>query len=270
MYSPLQLSVKYIRYLIRSSNGHGHGVHSPFVFDFIKQVLQQKRSRSETELFNRLELRRKELLANNKVISISDLGAGSGVLKTSNRKISDIARSSLKSAKYARLMYRIASHYHSTRIIELGTSLGVTTTYLASAHPAEQVYSFEGATEIAKLARESFQKAGLSNIELIEGNFDDSLTAFLKLRPNNRFDLFFIDGNHRREPVMRYFNWLLPYASDQSIFIFDDIHWSPEMEMAWDQLKHHPAVHASIDLFFMGMILISSNFIEPVHIAVRY
>ncbi len=269
MYSPLHTSIKYLQYLLRAKNGKGHGVHSPFVYDFIQSVLRNKATEEELVLFKRLESRRDALLKDRGFIEMIDLGAGSGKLKHQTRKVSDIASSSLKPKKYARLLYNISKRYGCNQIIELGTSLGITTTYLASADPTSQVYSFEGIPGIARLAEESFRIAGLKNIELIEGNFDHTLPGFLSKHPEN-FDLIFIDGNHREEPTRRYFEWLLPGAGDHTIFVFDDIHWSREMEAAWTAIKNHPSVLASIDLFFAGVVLISKDFKEPVHLEVRY
>lgn len=269
MYSPLHISIRYLQYLFRAKNGKGHGVHSPFVFEFIRSVLQHKEDIKNKQLFAELEARRSFLLKDDRTIGIIDLGAGSGKLKNEKRKVSAIASSSLKPKKYAQLLFNICRHYGAKRIIELGTSFGVTTTYLASADPASRVFSFEGIPGIASVARESFSSAGLKNIELIEGNFDHTLPRFLDSQ-NEPFDLVFIDGNHRKEPTLRYFNWLLPHACASTIFVFDDIHWSREMEDAWADLKTHKSVSATIDLFFVGIVLVSGDFKEPFHLEVRY
>lgn len=225
--------------------------------------------RQEKALFGKLEERRRELFRDQTPIEVRELGAGSEALKTSSRRVSAIAKTSLKSPKYARLLFRMAKHYGAGHILELGTSLGVSTTYLASANEPSQVYTFEGIPGIAQKAKESFNRMGLSNIILTEGNFDDTLPAFISSL-HQPLDLLFIDGNHRQEPTLRYFNLLLQVAQPHAIFIFDDIHWSAEMELAWEQLKAHPATKASIDLFFMGLIFISPDFKEPVHLKIRY
>lgn len=269
MYSPLHISIKYLRYFFRSKNGKGHGVHSPFVYDFIRSVLRHKTSEVEKQLFAKLEDRRNFLLNDKRTIDIIDLGAGSGKLKSERRKVSEIASSSLKPKKYAQLLFQISKHYRCKNIIELGTSLGVTTTYLASANSDSRVISFEGIPGIAKVAQESFDIAGLKNIELVEGDFDQTLPKFLG-NEATLYDLVFIDGNHRKEPTLRYFEWLLPHAGFHTIFIFDDIHWSREMEDAWANLKDHKSVSATIDLFFVGIVLVSKDFKEPFHLEVRY
>ncbi len=269
MYSPSKIAFKYLNFLFRAANGKGHGVHSPFIFNFIREVLRHVPDKNEKELFSKLENRRRELKRDHSLINVSDLGAGSEKLKTRQRTVSSIANTSLKSPKYARLLYRMATYYQALRILEIGTSLGVTSTYLASANPDSELFTFEGIPGIAEKARESFLKSGLKNFALHLGNFDSSLPAFVT-GLNKPLDLLFIDGNHRMEPTLRYFNQLLPASHANSIFVFDDIHWSAEMEAAWEKIKAHKAVTASIDLFFMGVILVSPDFKEPVHLKIRY
>ena len=123
MYSPFQLAKKYLKYYFTSSNGKGHGVHSPFVFDFIKFVLNDKK---QYPCYYPVEKLRQNLLMNNDVIEVEDFGAGSAIIKSKQRVVKDIAASSLKSKKYSQLLFRIVQHYKSINILELGTSFGTT------------------------------------------------------------------------------------------------------------------------------------------------
>ena len=116
----------------------------------------------------------------------------------------------------------------------------------------------EGALAVAARAREGFASLGLDNILLVEGNFDDTLEEALSQMP--AAELVFIDGNNREDPTLRYFRQCLRKASDESIFILDDIHWSREMESAWEQIKAHPDVRCTIDLFFVGIVLFRDAF----------
>jgi predicted O-methyltransferase YrrM len=265
VYNHFQLTKKYLNYHFTASNGKGHGVHSPFVFDFISKVLKDKK---EYDCYEKIEAIRNELINNLQVIHVDDFGAGSVVMKLDERKIKDIARSSLKPKKYAQLLFRIVHYYKPTTIIELGTSLGITTSYLASGNEQAKVYTCEGAINIAGIAKDNFNKLGLTNIELIQGNFDETLPALLtKL---NKIDLAFVDGNHRKEPTLSYFYQLLNYSKSTTFLIFDDIHWSAEMETAWQKIQQHPAVTLTIDLFFIGIVCINTDFKVKQHFSVRY
>lgn len=265
MYNKFQLAFKYLQYYSTAANGRGHGVHSPFVFDFITRVLNDKRF---FYAYDRVERLREAVLQNNARVEVQDYGAGSAAMPSRYRRVKDIARWSIKPPKYARLLFRMVSYYRPGTIVELGTSLGITTAYLALANTTGQVYTLEGAPAIAAIARQHFAQLGLSNIHLTEGNFDDTLRPVLAKA--GKPDFVFIDGNHRREPTLRYFNWLLPYAQPGSIFVFDDIHWSAEMEDAWNIIRLHPAVTCSIDLFFVGIISFSTDFKEKQHFSIRF
>ena len=265
MYSLVKIASKFIRYFLVASNGKGHGVHSPFVFDFIKNVLNDKR---QFYAYESVEGIRKQMLTDDSVLTIKDYGAGSIVSKTDQRKVSSIARTSLKPAKYGQLLFRIANYYKSNNIVELGTSLGVTTAYLASANTNGKVITMEGADQVAKLARKNFEQLGLENIEMIEGNFDTTLNGALQNLPS--VDLAFVDGNHRKQPTLNYFYQLLEKVNESSIFIFDDIHWSETMEEAWHEISHHSSVTLSIDLFFIGLVFFRPEQKKQQHFTIRF
>ncbi|HNR16193.1 MAG TPA: SAM-dependent methyltransferase, partial [Chitinophagaceae bacterium] len=83
-------------------------------------------------------------------------------------------------------------------------------------------------------------------------------------------DFAFIDGNHRQEPTERYFNQLLPKMHHESILVFDDIHWSSEMEQVWKTIKDHPSVRCTVDLFFIGVVFFRDEFREKQHFSIRF
>eukprot|EP00456_Euglypha_rotunda_P068027 TRINITY_DN59180_c0_g1_i2.p1 TRINITY_DN59180_c0_g1~~TRINITY_DN59180_c0_g1_i2.p1 ORF type:complete len:266 (-),score=19.57 TRINITY_DN59180_c0_g1_i2:413-1210(-) len=265
MYSPLQLGVRYLRYYFQSSNGKGHGMHSPFVFAFITQVMNDNRHFYAYENIERL---RGSLLSNEAKLAIQDFGAGSRVKKENVRKVKDIARSSLKPKKFGQLLFRMVAHYQPRTILELGTSLGVTSAYLSSAKTDAQLVTMEGATEVAALAKANFRSLALENIRVVEGNFDDTLPATVQQMPS--IDFAFVDGNHRYEPTVRYYRQLLPAMHEHSILVFDDIHWSREMEQAWNEIRNDEAVTLSIDLSFIGIVFFRKEQKVKQHFSIRF
>ncbi|MCD2421450.1 class I SAM-dependent methyltransferase [Niabella pedocola] len=265
VYSPLIAASKYFKYYIHASNSKGHGMHSPFVFEFITKVMNDFTRYPDYE---RVEALRKQLQNDPSVLTVQDLGAGSAKSSASTRKVASIAKNAAKPAKYGQLMYRMIRHYGALRILELGTSLGITTSYLAAANPEARVVTLEGAPSVAQKARENFTSLGLNNIELVEGNFDDTLPAVLNAL--EKVDFVFIDGNHRKEPTERYFQQLLPYIHNETLLVFDDIHWSAEMEAAWDNIVVQDAVTCDIDLFYIGILSFRKEFKEKQAFAVRF
>lgn len=265
MYSPLQLGFRYLHYYLTAYNGRGHGMHSPFVFSFITKVLNDDR---QFYAYQRIENLRQLLLHDERMLTIEDMGAGSRVKKDNRRKVADIAASSLKPGKFGKLLFRIADHYAPKKILELGTSLGVITAYMASAGKDSQVITLEGASEVAALAAGNFNKLELSNIALVQGNFDDTLGPVLQ--KNGSFDLVFVNGKHHYETTLSYFRQLLPCLHENSILIFDDIHRSREMEQVWKEITAHEAVTLSIDLFFIGLVFFRKEQKVKQHFPIRF
>lgn len=265
MYTKLQLASKYLNYQLTSLNSKGHGTHSPFVFHFIKHVLNDKQCFPE---YDRVEQQRRKFSADSTLLTIEDFGAGSTISKSNQRTVASIAKNAAKPKKFGQLLFRMVKEYQPRTILELGTSLGITTSYLSLAKPDAKVITLEGSSAVADKAKQNFQSLQLNNISLVEGNFDTTLASVAT--GLSSVDFCFIDGNHRREPTERYFQQLLTKTNNDSIFIFDDIHWSREMENAWQSIKTHPSVTCSIDLFFIGIILFRKEFFEKQDFVIRF
>lgn len=266
MYNSFQLACKYLRYYTLAANSQGHGIHSPFVFDFILHVLNNK---SQYTPPSSIESLRKELLRDQRRLQIEDLGAGSRIHTTTRqKKVKQLAATALKPKKYAQLLYRLVKHYQPGTMIELGTSLGITTSYLSVGNPSGSVITIEGCEAIRQVTNENFKKLGLTNIRSQQGNFDNILPAVL--RQLSSIDLGYIDGNHRYTPTINYFHQLLNKAHNNTILVFDDIHWSREMEKAWTEIRQHPSVRCTIDIFFLGFVFFRDEFKQNQHFTIRF
>ena len=255
MYSKYQLAARYLRYYLDAHNSKGHGMHSPFVFDFILHVLNNKSGYYPPPSIAAL---REKMLRDNRVLQVQDLGAGSRSGDRSQRRISSIAANAVKPKKYGELLYRLAKHYQPKTIVELGTSLGITTSYLATANSNADVHTIEGSPAIAEVAAENFRSLGLQNIKSHTGNFDTVLPQLLKVMP--AVDFAYVDGNHLYSPTINYFHVLLEKVHPGSILVFDDIHWSAEMEAAWREIQQHPDVQCTVDIFFLGFVFFKNEF----------
>ncbi len=239
-----------------------YSLHSPFYFDFYTKVLKSV----SQEQNNPTEAIRKTLLSTDEVVSLKDFGAGSQPLKGNTRKISDIARTSLTPKKYAQLYKRILSYFRCKHVVELGTSLGITTAYLATL-PDTKVTTFEGSKPIATLAQHTIHKLGLTNVDVILGNIDKTLPEFLSQSP--AIDFALLDANHRYEPTLNYFQLVLTKSHTNSVIIIDDIYYSPEMTRAWNTIKSNPLVYGSADLFKCGIIFLDPS-LNKQHVTLRF
>ncbi len=265
VYTSFQIAKKYLQYYSTAFNSKGHGMHSPFVFEFILDVLN---NRQNFQLPTGIETVRKGLLQNKTLLHINDLGAGSRVSSSKIRTVAQVAKTALKSKKWSGLFYRLVKKYSPEMVVELGTSLGITTAYLSSAAPCSTIFTIEGSEPIQKLAQHNFKKLNLNNIQSLQGPFDDVLP--LVLHQLSLVNLAYVDGNHRYAPTMNYFFQLLKKRDNDTIMIFDDIHWSAEMEQAWKEIKGHPAVRCTIDVFFLGFVFFKKEFRVPQHFTIRF
>src|SRR6187431_2053268 len=157
MYSTPQLLLKYLRYYFTASNSKGHGMHSPFVFEFITKTLNDKNDYPEYE---KVESLRRQLLNDNVILEVEDFGAGSVIDKKNKRSVSSIAKNAAKPKKFGQLLFRMIKHYQPATILELGTSLGITTSYFSLAKPDARLVTMEGSKEIADAARQNFKTIG--------------------------------------------------------------------------------------------------------------
>lgn len=235
----------YIKHWLSAKPRGGFGVHSPFLYHFATNVLEEQ---NPYYAYEEIEKLRKSLLNDTSTISTSDYGTGPSCTKM----VCDIARHSLKRKKYAQLLFRIALSNKSEDILELGTSLGITTLYFAKSNSNARITTLEGCPKTAAIAKQLFKNAGTTNIETIVGNIDTTLKTALQKYAS--LDLVFFDANHRKDATINYFKQALPKVHNNTIFIFDDIHHSTEMEEAWEYIKSDKSVRVTVDIYEMGIV----------------
>ncbi len=228
-----------------------HSIHSPFFYDFYKNVIKVSR---KADGHPKIEEIRNSLLANQTELKIENLGAPSAVQKD-KQTVADVAQRSLSPTRLSLFYQQIVNYTDAKYIVELGTSMGLNTLYLAEKKDAS-VFTFEGSKPLINIARTHFELLESKNIKLIEGNIDSTLSAFLQ-NPN-KINFALLDANHRYEATIRYFNLMMKRLNEKSVMVIDDIHWSLEMEKAWKELSHHELVYGSIDLYRCGVL-----FFEP-------
>ena len=243
------LILKYIRHRLRSRSKFD--LHSPFIFEIWSKILKDDTNYPEYMTIEKLRL---SLLKEQQNIEFVDMGAGSGEMPFSHRHntIQKIVRKSSVTPVYGQLLFRLAKHFKPSVLLELGTSMGISTSYLAMGNPLGQLTTIEGCNEITELAGKNFDRLKLTNIHQVIGNFNSTLPHVLM--DMDRIDMVFIDGNHRKNTTLEYFYQCLQHFNDDSVLILDDIHWSWEMEEAWNEIKANTRVTITIDLFRMGLV----------------
>lgn len=258
------LAGRFVDFLLHS--GNRYRVHSPFIYSLIGEVI---RIDKPADGGDRIEQIRHECKKSKEIINKTDYGNGG----TNNHGITypvtlqHIVRTSLTSPRHARRLYRLAWFMKAERILEIGTSLGLTTAYLAQANPGARIISLEGCPELSRKAREHFKRLGLENIEVMEGRFEDTLPEALERL--GTVDLVFIDGNHRKEAVLDYYEKCFAHSCNDTVMVFDDIRASAGMEQAWELLRQEQEVRISLDFFFTGWIFFRKESSKQ-HFRLRY
>lgn len=254
---------QYLNYLWKAKNAHD--LHSPFLYSFYTEVINDK---EEYYCFSHLKDIRTAFENDIRKIINVDYGAGSKQNNEPEKFIKDIARYGITREKYARLLFRMINYFNSKNILELGTSLGLTTLYLAKANSESKVTAFEGNPALCQIAQDLFDQEQQKNIRVVNGNFDDTLKKELELI--DQIDFLFIDGNHRKDATLRYFEMALEKKQPHSVFVFDDIHWSKEMNEAWTSIRCHPGVTLSIDLFQFGIVFFRNENYFKNHVILKF
>lgn len=265
----LHIIKSYLKFLYNSKNEHG--VHSPFVFDLVTNCFYNKTKYPDYSI---LKNYRKSLLENKNFIEVTDFGAGSRVFKSNKRQISKIAKTAGISPKRAELLYRMVRYFQPENILEIGTSLGLATSALAFGNNKSIIKTLEGCPNTLAVAKnqisnchtERSRSAKFQNIEFINTEFSSYLRNSKLQTPN--YQLIYFDGNHSKQATLDYFELLLPTITNETIWIFDDIHWSKDMEEAWETIKNHPKVTVTIDTFQWGIVFFRSEQ-EKEHFIIR-
>jgi predicted O-methyltransferase YrrM len=221
------------------------------VFDLVTKCFYDATKYPEYEV---LKSYRKSLLENKNTIDVTDFGAGSRVFKSNTREISKIAQTAGITSKNAELLFRIVRYFQPKSILEIGTSLGLATSALSLANENAKIITLEGCPNTQKQAQVQLQEqnSNFQNIEFVNTEFSSYFKP-LDLSPITHHLIYF-DGNHSKKATLDYFEALLPTISNDSIWIFDDIHWSADMEEAWEIIKKHPKVSVTIDTFQWGIV----------------
>lgn len=237
-------------------------MHSPFVFDLVTNCFYNKTNYQEYSI---LKSYRKSLLQNKQTIDVTDFGAGSKVFKSNKRPIAAIAKNAGISPKRAKLLFRIVKYFEPGNVLEIGTSVGLATSALSLGNLKARITTLEGCEATSAVAKKQFENFQLNNINPVVSEFSAYLTDNRQPTTGN---LIYFDGNHSQQATLDYFELLLPTVGNESVWIFDDIHWSAGMEAAWETIKQHPQVTVTIDTFQWGIVFFRKEQ-EKEHFVIR-
>lgn len=238
--------IEYLKFITKSSNQHG--VHSPFVYNLVTKCFYKK---TDNRLFKSFLQIKQHAISNKTFIKVTDFGAGSKVFKSKNREVAKIAAVAGISNKKAKLLIRLIEYFKPENILEIGTSIGLGAAALKIGNRESEITTLEGCPETSKIAQELFKKNNLKEINIIVGNFKETLPKVVK---EQKFNFIYFDGNHSKKATLNYFNNCLQTVNNDSVWIFDDIYWNNEMKSAWSEIKNHSKVSVTVDVFHCGIV----------------
>ena len=260
-------SAAFLRHQLTAWNTGGEGIHSPYLFYFVSQCLYDQ---NQYYAFSRIEQQRKALLRNPQTITVTDYGTGTD---NAERQIRSIAATSLEKPRNAQILFRLVQFLSDKQwngnmqrplnILELGTSLGITTAYLASPSSRNRITTLEGSSELLQVANAAWKALDIHNIEAVCGNIDSTLPTVLQSFP--QMDLAYFDANHTYDATICYWHAIIPFVTKKTVVVIDDIHWSKEMQQAWLTIQRMPQVSSTLDLFNMGLV-----FFDPAYLRKHY
>ena len=249
----------YIKFIFTATNQHG--VHSPFIYNFVTKCLYDK---TNYDAYTQLNNYRKRLKTSEVTLEVNDLGEGSKVLDATHRSVSDMVKTSSSSKKDTQLLYRLATYFNFKNTLELGTSLGMGTYALALANPNSKITTIEGCANTSSFAKTKLEELEINNVDCLIGNFSEVIPNL----KDQTFDFIFFDGHHNKEASIQYFEALLSKVHNDTIFAFDDIYWSEGMTEAWDYIKNHHAVTVTVDCFHFGFVFFRKEQVKE-HFKIR-
>jgi predicted O-methyltransferase YrrM len=238
-------------------------VHSPQLYGLVQAI---EPGGAQFYAFDDVDFIRQKLLKSTQVIDYHDFGAGPGGVVTqeiSRKRVSDLAQKSASDAAQGELLFKMVNHLKPTTILELGASLGVGSAYLTTPNRMARYVGIEGNPESAQIAQQHLDLLGCKNAVVLAGAFEMYIPKALKKLET--VDFVYLDGDHREEPTLAYFEMILPYLSEKSVVVLDDIYWSAGMLRAYERLCTHERVRASLDLWGVGILFLDPAFQEPVH-----
>ncbi len=234
-------------------------LHSPFVYQFYLNVLEG----TADENLDSIHLLREKLQTDYSIIEIEDYGTGK-----SSSSISVLEADVAVRRKYGVLLYRLVKYFKPQNILELGTSIGISSSYLAAANPKVRIVSLEGSDKLSELARRNHSAINIQNVEVVSGNFDVLLPAVLDKIPV--IDFGFFDGNHRKTATLKYFEQCVIKTNENSVFVFDDISRDKEMSEAWEAVKAHQKVTLTLEVFPFGICFFRKGKLAKENFVLRY
>ena len=223
----------------------GYGVHSPFVYNLITKVIEEKCSYYS---FYDIELLRRELYYREEVVTCPDRQHPG---RTKQRQVGEIVYREAIKASHGALLFRLVNYFKSRHILQLGPNMGLSTLYLTSYAKDLRCIALESVPEFAVIARETFKRAH-NPIDLRVGSYAELLPK--ALADMEQVDFVYFNTLYEQEHNLSLFETCLRYVHNDTVFVFEGIKASQKMRDFWKAVCAHPEVTVTVDLFTLGIV----------------
>ena len=231
-----------LKYLLKARHKGGHGIHSPFLFRLITEVIEDRKNNPEYEIIERLHNRAFEILPKNIGASFPKINHQAD---WSLLKLSTLYNKAELPAKYRKMVVRLIYEFEPSAIIHFGPALGVNLAAMAIANNFRPVYQISGDPAYDIFAAELLSDSMIPNVcFLSENEVPPIQPSFILVNsPDNPGKLRKVVQQCLRRHV------------DNDVLILRGIHQSVEMETIWRELIGNKIVRVSIDQFEIGLVL---------------
>lgn len=220
--------LSYLRYLLQRKSEYG--IHSPFVYEFMRKVLNDSGSNRDYDTIYRISR-----------------------LLDKRKHINYYLR------KRSRLLYRMVRYFEPDSVVSFGKTSALNTAAMALGHLQSKVY-LEESTDFL----DTLNSMGVVNVSLIQPEEFDS-EHFKQL--NSGF--VFFGHNSFEDDTWDYLGDCLNHKTSDSVFIFEGIHRTRDMEDAWEEIKGNEDVSVTFDLYCVGVVFFREG-IEKQDFVLKY
>ncbi|MDD2435944.1 MAG: SAM-dependent methyltransferase [Massilibacteroides sp.] len=203
----------------------GHGVHSPFVFNFITKVIDE---RAAYYCLKDIELTRKKFFYENEPFHKWEIRP-----------------------KYGALLMRISNYLKPQNLLLIGSDLSFSALYSSSYASTTRCVVLEEKTEIAAFSRSVIEKHRAKNILLKEGVYQKTVSEVLE--HTDKLDFVYFGYPNDSALDIPVFECILPHLHEHSVLILRGIRKTKDRKEFWNRLCARPEVSVTIDVYELGI-----------------
>jgi hypothetical protein len=248
--------VRKLNYLKKARHRHGHGIHSPFLFRLITEVIENKTRLPE---YNILRNERDQLshLIKRKSAEVEIQTLRDSIFNLSGRK--NLFKATELPLRYGRLIFRLITEFKPKSISCYGPSFGMNLLYLALPDKSTPVDFFQSDNYLCKSCQTVLQNEGVQNVSFVH---NEELI-------DHSAEFIFMNLAFLPDETGKLIKAITAAQGENDVLIIRGIHESKQMEAIWKELIKDNKVRISLDLYEIGIILFQKK-LQKEHFILRF